>query len=364
MAGLHAFFPPSGCAETVACALWPTMNALYPQEETQDSMEGTAAHWVGAELHAGRMVAEGRIAPNGVMLTEEIIESGQALADALQGPGWSVEEPVGDRTSLSWGTPDAKRLSPRLLEVKDLKHGFLPVDPYEWWQGIDYARLYLKQLDIIDRPDEMRVEFEVIQPRTYGRGGGVWRTTLSELKPYFARIEAAHAAALEPQPVASTGPQCDYCPGRHACPTLQMSALRIAHHRGESPPMELSDQALGREAITLRRSIKLMQARLTGLEADAESRLRNGRPVAFHALVPSTGREAWTATDAEIVAVGDAMGVQLGKVKALTPAQARKAGMPDDVVAAMSHRPSTGMKLVEDDGRAAAKVFDGGVKVS
>lgn len=356
----HAFFPPSSAADDLACPLHATMRALYPQEDTQDTAEGTAAHWAGAEFHAGRMLDVGVIAPNGVMLTEEILESARAFADSLQGPGWSVEESVGDRTSLSWGTPDAKRISPRLLEIKDLKHGFLPVDAYEWWQGIDYARLYLKQLDVIDRPDEMVVEFEVIQPRVYrGKQRNVWRTTLRELKPYFAQIEAGHEAALQPNPEARTGPQCDYCPGRHACPTLQESALRIAHHRGESPPMELSDQALGREAITLRRSIKLMQARLTGLEADAESRLRRGRAVAFHVLAPADTREKWIYEDADLITMGDAMGVDLRKPSAITPNQARKAGIAPEVVAALAQRPQGVMKLVEDDGRAAAKVFDG-----
>lgn len=356
----HAFFPPSSAADDLACPLHATMRALYPQEETQDSREGTAAHWAAAEIHSGKVLDVGVIAPNGVMLTEEILESAQAFADSLEGHGWSVEEPVGDRSSLSWGTPDAKRISPRLLEVKDLKHGFLPVDAYLWWQGIDYARLYLKQLDIVDRPDEMVVEFEIIQPRVWrGRQRNIWRTTLKELKPLFAQIEAGHEAALQPNPEARTGPQCDYCPGRHACPTLQESALRIAHHRGESPPMEMSDQALGRECITLRRSIKLMQARLTGLEADGESRLRRGRAVSFHVLAPAETREKWMYEDAQLIQMGDELGVNLRKPTAITPNQARKAGLDPSIVEALAHRPAGAMKMVEDDGRAAAKVFDG-----
>lgn len=365
MTTAHAFFPPSGAAETVACALWPTMNALYPQPETEASREGTAAHWVGDEVYHGRVVAEGQIAPNGVMLTEEIIESGVAFAESLDGD-WTVERTIGDTSTLNWGTPDARRLQGTTAGIKDLKHGFLPVDAFGWWQGINYAKLLVEHTWARDKlPESTVFELEVIQPRVYrGRSRNLWTVTLGELRPYFARLDQAHADALSPTPQARTGPQCDYCPGRHACPTLQESALRIAHHSGESPPMELTDQALGREAITMRRAIKLMQARLTGLEADAEARLAAGRAVAFHALVSTQGRETYSVSTSEAIAVAAACGVDISKPGIMTPAQARKAGLADEVVAAISHRPGGARKLVEDDGREAAKVFDGNFKVS
>lgn len=361
MSGQHAFFPPSGAAETVACALWPTMVAAYPQPETDDTREGEAAHWAAAELYHQRPVDVGQIAPNGVMLTEEVIDSAEAMAAALHGDDWTVERPVGDRNSLNWGTPDARRIRHLALSIKDLKHGFKPVDAYEWWQGINYAKLIAETYQLAP---ETVVDFEVIQPRDYSaRGPKTWVTTLAELQPYFDRLDAAHAAALAPVPVASTGPQCDYCPGRHACPALQTSALRIAHHRAESLPMEMSDEAAGREAVTLRRSIKLLQARLTGLEADIETRINAGRVVAHHAVVPDEGREAWTVDAEQVLSLGALMGVDLAKPGLKTPGQARKAGMPGAVVAQFSRRPTV-HRLVEDDGRAASKLFDGTFKVS
>lgn len=367
---MRAFFPPWGAAETVACAMWPTMNALYPQEPTQDRQEGIAAHWVASELYHEHVVAEGQIAPNGVMLTDDIIESGATFADALDGD-WTIERPVGDENSLNWGRPDARRLeglrpSERKVGIKDFKHGFNPVDAFEWWQGINYAKLLVehtwKGMDLLP---ETPFEFEIVQPRVYrGKRRNTWAVTLQELQPYFRVLEDAHAAALSPQPIASTGPQCDHCPGRHACQALQTSALRTVHHRQESPPMELTNEALGREAITLRRSIKLMQARLTGLEADAEARLNRGEQVAFHALVKSQGREVFVRPADEVIALGQACGFDLSKPGTVTPAQARKLGMPDELVSAMADRPGGAYKLVEDDGRAAAKVFDAPVKMS
>ena len=360
----HAFFPPSGAEQTVHCAAWPTMNALYPQPDTQDSMDGTAVHWAGAELYHRRLVVEGQVAPNGVVLTEEMIEAAETWAGALHPHEWTVERPVGDRNSLSWGTPDARRIEGGVLRVKDLKFGFGPVDAYEWWQGIDYTRLLVQQYPMLDR-DDTPVELEIIQPRVYRRRDrNVWETTLGKLRTYFERILHAHEAALAPEPVATAGPHCKHCPGRLYCPTNQAAALDYADTSGQSAPMELLDGALGREAAHIRRAIKVMQSRLTGLEADIEARLRAGRSVPWHALVPGESREVWAVELGTAIEVAASVGVDIAKPGALTPNQARKAGMSAELVASLSHRPPAGMKLVEDDGRTAAKVFDGAIKTS
>lgn len=59
------------------------------------------------------------------------------------------------------------------------------------------------------------------------------------------------------------------------------------------------------------------------------------------------GREAWTVTPEEVFALGDMMGVDLRKKpEAITPAQARKLGLDEDVSKAYSKRPPGEVKLV------------------
>lgn len=378
MTAAHAFFPPSGAAETVACARWPLMNAMFPKPDTQDSLDGTAVHWAGAELVQGRPMDEGVVAPNGVVLTGEMVEAAETWASTLHGQEWVIETPVGDRNSMNWGTPDAYRLEPTVRRVKDLKFGFKPVDAFEWWQGINYAKLIQRAAPL---PDEGRFEFEIVQPRVYRRRDrNVWSATVAQLRPYWERIDAAHAAALEPHPVATAGLYCEYCPGRHLCPTLQAAALTIAGHSGDGTPMELTDDAIGREAVTVRRAIAIMSARLTGLEADIDSRIRAGHRVPWHMLKAGESREAFTVPAVDVIEFGNRFGVDLSKLGTVTPNQAREAlaaapmftGVPKKdaktaaaaMVAEISHRPPAGMKLVEDDGRAAAKAFDGAVQMS
>lgn len=56
--------------------------------------------------------------------------------------------------------------------------------------------------------------------------------------------------------------------------------------------------------------------------------------------------------------MGDLMGVDLRKpVELDTPAQARKKGVDESVIAAYSETPMTAIKLVEVDGTEARQVF-------
>src|ERR1700733_4109111 len=90
----HSFLPPSGAAAWSKCALWPTMNAKYPESDTLEdesgtqfisaaSAEGTAAHWVMAEMLAGRTPAEDSLTPNGQTVTQEMLEGGQMVCEEV-----------------------------------------------------------------------------------------------------------------------------------------------------------------------------------------------------------------------------------------------------------------------------------------
>jgi hypothetical protein len=105
-----------------------------------------------------------------------------------------------------------------------------------------------------------------------------------------------------------------------------------------------------------------MDARITGLQQQAESIMRLGGTVPHWSLQASGSREVWAKPDAEVIVMGEMMGVKLAKAaEAITPTQARqaanKAGVPADVFAAYSIRPSGAMKLALDDGTAARKTF-------
>src|ERR1700761_538980 len=80
----HSFLPPSGAAEWSLCALWPTMNAKYPESNSTSAEEGTAAHWVMAEMLAGRTPAEDTLTPNGQTVTSEMLEGAEMVRDTIK----------------------------------------------------------------------------------------------------------------------------------------------------------------------------------------------------------------------------------------------------------------------------------------
>lgn len=64
--------------------MWASMNQRFPQEDSAEGIEGTAAHFVGWEIFAGRPVSVGDKTPNGQFVTDEMIEGGELLTDVIR----------------------------------------------------------------------------------------------------------------------------------------------------------------------------------------------------------------------------------------------------------------------------------------
>lgn len=368
----HAILAPSSAARWVACPGSVAMSMLYPEPETPESREGTAAHWVAYELFNEDTPEIGEIAPNGEVVTEEMVEGAILYCDAIR-PALSLC-PVGTRAHIeervdisyinahNWGTPDLWFFNETSAElwIYDYKFGHGYVDAFENWQLIDYAAGILAELDVCGLYDQaIRVHITVVQPRSYHKDGPVrtWSIVASELRPYFNIITNQAAVALSNNPPCIPNDECEFCPGRHACNALQIEAYKAIKHSGRSVPVELSNDALALEAFILNRAKKRLDARLTGLEQQIESRIRGGQIVSGYAVEPSYGRETWAVPTAEVLALGNLFSVPVAKNDVITPNQAIKAGLDKSIVAQYTKRPSNGLKLIVDDGKLARKVF-------
>lgn len=365
----HAFLPLSGANEWVACAAWPTMNARYPETEpTPEAVEGTAAHWVALQLWSNVPVSVGDRAPNGHVVDDEMLDAAERLCEIVAGldPDHSSvwERKVYGRRvhdSLNWGTPDIRRFARPVLDVIEYKYGHDYVPEYENFQLLNQAALILEELGVDGSNDEgVLVRMRVFQPRWFGRGGQhrVWEAQASHLRQYFNVLRNSAAIATRPEPPASTGPQCKHCPGRAACDTLQRVAAGLVDvSKGSSLPVDLTADQTGRELRHITAAIKRLEARRTGLEEQAQAMIRRGERVPYWALEQGQGREGWTAPISQITMAGALLGVDVAKPGVLTPAQARKAGMPAEVVAKLSERPAAALKLVPVDDSSARRAF-------
>ena len=369
----HAFLPPSGAAAWRTCAAWPRMNQLYPEpEDAQDALEGAAAHWGGVELMLGRPFEAGMTAPNGVIVDDEMVESAQVYADhvhaMLKRRGLTIADAhieqkiaINSIHPLNWGTPDVWMATPGKIDVIDFKHGHRRVEEFHNWQCADYVAGVIHELQKLHpQIHNWQVWIHIVQPRCYQASGPVriWSTDSLSLAPLFEQLKAAALAASLPDAPATVNPECEFCPGRHACATLQRAAYDGAAHSFKSAPVELSNTAIGVELRILRRAAERLAARISGLEETALAKIQRGEQIPWFGIQHGQGRTVWAKPAAEIFTLGQLFGVDLAKpATAITPAQAIKAGVPAELVKPYTSTPRGAAKLVYDDGTQARKVF-------
>jgi len=370
MNSAHSILPPSGAGAWVACPLWATMNRRYPQESTPESLEGNAAHWVFAEMLTGRPVIEGALAPNGIFITEEMIEGGELVVDTVPKIlTLHIEEtlPISRIHRQCFGTPDIWAFDRQLmtLYLLDYKFGHAFVDEFENWQMIAYvAGIIDKLADEMDvgpglLDQQIRVRATIIQPRCYHRGSPVrtWTFHASDIRPHVDKLMSAASKALGENPEAVTNQECGNCTGRHACQALQKAAYYDAEIAVKSPPVELPPAAAGLELKMLERSLERLQARVEGLREAVVTYIRQGHAVPWYRTEQGYGRQQWTLPAEQVIAMGELMGVDLSKTGVKTPKQAVKIGIDEAVIKGYSIIPLGSVKLIPDNPADARRVF-------
>lgn len=363
----HAPLAPSSSSRRKACAGSRKMEALYPQpDDSPHALEGTAAHWAASEMLSGRTVDSGQIAENGVMLTDEMIEAATMYVDEIRKV--LADAVIEERVAIDyiheqcWGTPDAWAYSEitGTLYLWDFKYGHRFVDVFENWQLIEYAAGILDLLGIDGIKDQhITVVMTIVQPRCYVGGSPVrsWKVRAVDLRGYFNAARMFEAKAMDDNATLTVSPECRDCSARHACPALQRASYADMNITTEAVPFDLPPEALGTELRYIQSAIDTLTARATSLEEQALSMIRNGALIPHFVAQHGTGRERWIKPEPEVIAMGELMGVKLGVTKLVTPKQAIKAGMPEEVVKSFTEIPRGELKLVSDDGTKARKIF-------
>lgn len=356
---------PSSASTWVVCSGNIDMRAMFPEApdeaDTEVTEDGTACHWLAHEIWQGIFPKEGDLSPNGRVLTDEMFDAVDMYHDVLR--AWPNVVPVCEQyvpipriVAGFGGTPDAWAYNPdkKRLYIADLKFGFRFVEVWENWQLICYACGLLDLLQLDDQ--EVSIEFVIVQPRCSHHDGPVrhWCVRASDLRAHINILTNQATAATKYVP----NPGCGDCPGRHACTALQNSALTALEVAYMGDPYELDGAALGDELRRMKAAAKKLDARITGLETQADAMLRKGTVIPGWVLAASYARETWQqGTEAQIIALGKLQGVDVTKpVKAITPAQARKI-LPASMVAMFAHKPSTGVRLTKQDPYEAKKAF-------
>lgn len=369
MSGDHSSLAPSSASRWVHCPGSIQMAAAFPEDRTGNTAaeEGTAAHWVAQYAIGEGSWPEATTAPNGIAITEEMkghLTSYVELVRSKSSLGIRLEDRLSapDVHAQVWGTADAFAFDHNLKigYLWDLKYGYRAIESFENWQLVAYAAGLMHQIGI----DAVNWKFvlTIVQPRAFHREGVVrsWTATATQLGPLIRQLRVAAEEAMGNHPTATAGPHCKYCPAQYDCPASLNAAADAVETSETATPVGLTPAAMAFELRLLRRAQMNLENRLAAIEAQAMSEIRAGKIVPGWSIEHANGREEWVKSTEEVLAMGELFGVKLAKPDAITPAQARKAGMAADVVAQYSARKTGAAKLVPISTTAARKAFQNG----
>lgn len=378
----HAPIAPSSMGVTVKCAGSVAMQAQFPQEATDESKAGDAAHWVCADILLARKTNDLKFAkdyigmadPAGTVISREMTEAAEVFVSAcvravlpVVGPDFTnvhIESKVHCRRvhpTLNYGTPDFWAHLANVIYVKDFKFGFGFVDEFENWQMLDYAAGVLDELKLSDEQlAETFIDMEIVQPRYYsGDQVRSWRIKASDLQQYVKIMSYQTHKALMADAECVSGDHCKNCTARRACPAARQSSYWAMQVSTEATPINLPASALGVELDYIKRGIAALEAQESGLEAYAEALIIKGEIVPGYARQPTKGKRAWSADDEQVIMIGSATGVDLRSPKPVTPSQAERLGINKTFIESQTHRPSK-LKLKRVTTNEIKKVFKNG----
>ena len=353
----HSKLAPSSASRRMACPGSRAMEERHGRDDKSEaSEEGDLAHKLAA------MYLKGPVDVTLQGYTDEMHAGATLYASAvscfLPFDSQHVEERV-DISSVHpecWGTPDVWGVVDEgdhvSVHIFDYKFGFTPVEAFENWQLLTYACGVVAPFQV------STVYLHIVQPRDYVSPSRhkIWAITASELDANRQRLTTSSALAMSPQPELKVSDQCKYCKARHACPALRSAAFGAAELSFRDAPQGLEPRQVGSELKLLHEARDLLDYRITALEAEATHFLQAGVAVDHYQLLPGEGRLNWAFSAKEVLKVGLLLGVDLQKEAVLTPQQAIKAGLPEDVVLKYSDRKQS-LKLSKVDLNKAKEIF-------
>lgn len=355
----------SAAARWVRCTAWRLMQAGMPDiGDPTIREEGIAFHWAALMIWLGHQVNVGMIAPNGVSITEEMIDCCDEYLGRIK--TW------GGRPMLEYevaaprihpecgGTTDAWsfNLNTQTLHIGDAKFGYRFVDPFENWQLLVYANGLIDHIGCVD-DTRLWVELSIYQPRAYRKNGPwfVWRVRASDLRAHFNVLRNAADTAMSEFAKCQTGEWCTNCNARVNCDAFDTAVENALEVVGEPINNELSPARTDVELLRIERAMDILDARQTALKARAEMYMRKGVQLPHYNLQSGTSRLRWKdGAEVALQGIASAQGAKLFNSKPITPTQAKKVLNPA-VVDALSERPPAALKVTRVDGTQAARVF-------
>lgn len=387
----HSILPPSSAhiwGAPNGCTGWVTMVNSVPEDfrniKNTKSIEGDVAHELAAKMidAAARAGIETPLRNetigtelSGVVVTEEMFDSCELYVEDVKkvmqdsrifgGAFMGIEERVAiwGIHKECFGTVDTfiYDIEKKIIYVWDFKYGHLYVDEYENWQAICYVAGIIARLAANGFTDpELKIKIRIVQPRAYHANGPIreWSINAVDLYEYVKILKENAAIALSTGATNRTGSHCRYCDARHVCLEALEAGLSLYEAVCDIQMIQnLSHTALSVQYSIIKRAKEQIECLESGFQEQIKCLLKTGKDVPGYELTPAIGRERWDRPDSEIIAMGDMLGQDLRNIKAITPNQARKKHVNEDILKSFATRPNNGVKLTESNNKLATKIF-------
>lgn len=324
--------------------------ALPPDYDTEARDEGNAADWLAEQIFNGNTVPLGSKAPNGWVITDDMMEHVRTYIDALDcGDMQVVTTFRGDEYEVR-GRADHIKYRDGRLTIDDLKYGHRIVSPIENWTLMAHAIGWCMKNKT--QPD--RIVLRIIQPRPYHPDGPVreWNIPYSQLCGYYERI---HERLRQPTDELTSGiDQCAKCHALATCPAARKSSYNAIDATDLAFSDDLPNEVLAFEKETLDTAEGIIKARRDALDELMTYRIKSGQVIHGYGLESRLGQRRWTSglTGAMLSA---AAGTDLTKDSIVTPAEAERRGVSKAAIAALTERPTLPAKLQKIDVDAKAR---------
>lgn len=343
----------------MACNGFKSLGGIEPfNPSTEATDEGNAVHWVAEQVFNGINPTDliGTEAPNGLFITDEMVEHCSEYLEFITSGDCSVEVDT-SHSGQNWeirGRADCIKYDPKSneLTIADLKYGFRIVEPNENWTLISHAIAWCIKNNVA--PYE--VKFVIFQPRAFHPQGNVreWKLLYTDMLDYYKRL----VNVLEhPSPTVSSGSQCYKCKCLSQCPAAQISLMNAIDVSQMAFDSEIDNDKLSWMLNNLKRAQEILKQSYEAYQDLALHRLKDGKHLKGYSIQTALGNTTWENTvNAEFIKT--MCGVDITVSKLMTPAQAKKAGVPEDLLNSCTYRPDNGFKLVSiDENKLAKKLF-------
>jgi hypothetical protein len=333
-------------------------NAPFNVDDT-DRNEGNAAHWLVEQVHSGKFTLDelvDRKAFNGVFITEEMVEHVTPYLDAIKGRGkvecdTSYADPH-QRYSIR-GRADHIEFeqTAATLYISDFKYGWGIIEPKNNWSLISHALGWIYSNNM--QNNVAKIVFRIYQPRPHHPEGKIreWTVTPDQLGHLQNQLIGA---LCNPGNELQTSEHCRKCPALASCPAARKACMNAIDLSEAAFASDVDDATMAWLLDNFERAVKILEESRKAYAEKALHRIKAG------GIIPGYGREIeltnrqWK-TGITVETAPMLTGKDLSKKQLITPTQALKTGLSEEVINSLSERREKGSKLVRMNADQAAK---------